>query len=81
MQTVTEMANFVKLWDLVQDIQLTAELDRMTWRWTAHGEYTTKSAYNAQFLRSYSQFNGKQIWQAENEGKHKFGTIQDFNGR
>ena len=25
MQTVTEMANFVKLWDLVQDIQLIAE--------------------------------------------------------
>ena len=74
MQTVTEVANFVKLWDLVQDIQLTAELDRMTWRWTAHGEYTTKSAYNAQFLGSYRRFNGKHIWQSQYDGKAKFFT-------
>jgi hypothetical protein len=36
-------------------------------------EYTQqKSAYNAQFMGSYSQFNGNSIWKAEAEGKHKF---------
>ena len=42
------------------------------WRWTTNGEYTAKSAYNAQFFGSYSQFKGKYIWKAEVEGKHKF---------
>jgi len=34
--------------------------------------YTAKSAYNIQFVGSYSTFNGPSIWKAEAEGKHKF---------
>ena len=47
MQTVTEMANFVKLWDIVQEVQFNDQPDSITWKWTEHGEYTAKSAYNA----------------------------------
>ena len=72
MQTVEEMASFVRLWDLVQQVQLNIQPDSITWRWNADGTYTTKSAYNAQFVGSYSNFNGASIWQAEAEGKHKF---------
>jgi len=72
MQTVEEMANFVKLWDLVQEVQLNNEPDSITWKWTSDGNYTAKSAYNVQFLGSYSHFNGESIWKAESEGKHKF---------
>jgi hypothetical protein len=46
MQTIEEMASFVQLWDLVQAVQLSDEPDKITWRWTADGEYTAKSAYN-----------------------------------
>ena len=43
MESVGEMANFISLWDLVQNVQLTNEQDAIRWKWTAHGEYTTKS--------------------------------------
>jgi hypothetical protein len=72
METVSEMANFVELWDKVQAVQLTANSDTIKWKWTADGVYTAKSAYVAQFQGSYSLFKGSHIWQAETEGKHKF---------
>ena len=37
METVEQMADFVKLWDSVQAVQLTTEPDRIAWRWTADG--------------------------------------------
>ena len=49
MQTIEEMAKFVKLWDLVQQVQLTNEPDKIYWRWTTDGNYNAKSAYNVQF--------------------------------
>jgi len=72
MQTVTEMAEFVKLWDAVHEVQLCDQPDQITWKWTAHGEYTTKYAYDAQFVESYSHCQGHSIWKADSEGKHKF---------
>lgn len=72
MQSVSEMASFVQLWDHVQEIQLTEGRDQIKWKWTEDGNYTAKSAYMAQFQGSYSTFRGSHIWQAEAEGKHKF---------
>ena len=71
-ETVEQMADFVKLWDSIQAVQLTTEPDRIAWRWTADGVYTAKSAYNTQFMGSYSYFSGNSIWKAEAEGKHNF---------
>ena len=72
MQTVEEMESFVQLWDLVQGVQLSDQQDQITWRWTPDGTYTTKSAYNAQFLGSFSNFRREYVWRADAEGKHKF---------
>jgi len=72
MQTVSEMANFVELWDHVQSIQLSDHRDQISWIWTTNGEYNAKSAYLAQFNGTYSTFTGEHIWKAEAEGKHKF---------
>jgi len=72
MTTVQEMAEFVILWDLVQQVQLTDGTDEIRWRWTADGIYTSKSAYLAQFNGSYSTYNGNDLWKAQAEGKHKF---------
>ena len=74
MQSVQEMACFVNLWDAVQAIQLTDQPDSIHWKWTAHGDYSAKSAYNIQFAGSHGQFISSHIWQAESEGKHKFFT-------
>ena len=39
MQTIEEMASFVKLWDFVQAVQLTDQPDSIMWRWTTNGLY------------------------------------------
>ena len=44
MTTVQEMAEFVILWDLVQQVQLTDKTDEIRWRWTADGIYTSMPA-------------------------------------
>jgi len=72
MGSVDEMAQFVELWDYAQNIQLNDQPDQIRWNWTANGEYSSKSAYLAQFYGSYSTFRSGNIWKAETEGKHKF---------
>jgi len=62
MSSVEEMADFVALWDLIQELQLTMEEDQISWRWTADGVYTAKSAYEAQFRGSYYSFLPSAIW-------------------
>jgi hypothetical protein len=72
METVHQMAEFVKLWDLVLVQQLNDQDDQILWRWTADGTYTIKSAYLAQFSRSYSDIMANSIWKAHAKGKLKF---------
>jgi len=72
MGSVDEMAQFVELWDYTLNIHLTDQADQIKWNWTANGEYSSKSAYLAQFHGSYSTFKTEHIWKAETEGKHKF---------
>jgi hypothetical protein len=45
---------------------------KIRWRWTVDGNYTEKSAYQAQFKGSYGSFKAKSIWRAPAEGKQKF---------
>jgi len=66
------MVEFVTLWDLVQDVQLTDQEYKIEWKWTRHGSYTSKSAYLAQLKVTYNSFDNKDIWHAHAEGKHKF---------
>ena len=74
MSTVEEMAEFVALWDLVQNVQLTSEEDQIQWKWSADGMYSAKSAYEVQFKGSFCSFRPNHIWRAHAEGKHKFFT-------
>jgi hypothetical protein len=34
MSTATEMAEFVALWDVVQEVQFSEVPDQITWKWT-----------------------------------------------
>lgn len=86
MTTVEELAQFVQLWDLAQQVTLTSESDTISWRWTADGKYTSKSAYEVQFVGSYSTFNSKHIWKGSAEGRQQIlrldlGAKQVVNSR
>jgi hypothetical protein len=72
MSRVEEMAEFIYLWLLIQEVQLTQQEDFLVWRWTNDGTYSSKSAYEAQFQGSYCTFNCTAIWKAKVEGKHRF---------
>jgi hypothetical protein len=46
-----QLEQFVGLWRAVQQVQLTKDLtDSITWTLTADGQYSAKSAYEAQFF-------------------------------
>jgi hypothetical protein len=74
MSTAEQIAEFIALWSLVQEVQLTEEVDTIRWKWSSHGTYTARSAYNIQFEGTFCPFNSNAIWKAKVEGKHKFFT-------
>jgi len=57
MSTADEMAEFVLLWEKVQEVFFSDEPDRIIWKWTKNGLYSSKSAYEIQFVGSYCTFN------------------------
>lgn len=71
MQDGETMAEFIKLWHLVQQVELNDEEDSITWKWTASGSYTCKSAYLVQHQGSHSPFKATPIWRPNAEGKQK----------
>jgi len=53
MSTATEMAEFVTLWEVVQDVHFSELPDQIAWKWTTNGLYSCKSAYyDIQFVGS-----------------------------
>jgi hypothetical protein len=50
----TEIIEFVRLWEAIHEVHINIEeVDKIRWRWTSDGEYSTKSAYLAQFHGSF----------------------------
>jgi len=46
-------ASYLQLWELLSSIQLQPEVeDKHIWQFSASGQYTTKSAYEALFIGS-----------------------------
>jgi len=64
---------FVRLWEALREVHLndTAD-DDITWRWTADGVYTTRSAYQVQFVGVFSRMKITPIWKAKAEQKCRF---------
>lgn len=63
---------FVLLFAAISDIQLTQQKDKIKWRWTQNGVYTTTSAYQVQFYGSYPDFTASTLWQTRTEPKCRF---------
>jgi hypothetical protein len=68
-----EVLQFVRLWEALMEVHLndTAD-DDITWRWTADGVYTTRSAYQVQFVGVFSRIKITPIWKAKAEQKCRF---------
>ena len=74
MQEADAMAEFIFLWDQIQQVQFQEQEDTLRWKWTSNGIYTASSAYAIQFQGSVCSYDAKAIWNARAEGKQKFFT-------
>jgi hypothetical protein len=70
--TETLLEEFVSLFVALREVQLSDSKDFITWRWTANKVYSTKSAYETQFLGAFRQFKASTIWHAKAEPRCKF---------
>jgi hypothetical protein len=50
------LEEFVLLFTLLNEMQLSEEKDMIRWRWTTTGEYSASSVYEIQFLGAYPLF-------------------------
>jgi hypothetical protein len=65
MNTVAVLVEFAELWEKVEGVVLQEGVpDRFIWKWTASGEYTSSSAYQAFFLGSSRLLGASEVWQA-----------------
>ncbi|XP_073355010.1 uncharacterized protein [Aegilops tauschii subsp. strangulata] len=62
---------FTVLWSEIHHTALGTEPDSITWRWTANGKYSSKSAYGIQFEGSLRASFDKFNWKSDASGKCK----------
>jgi hypothetical protein len=70
--TSEEIEQFIKLWSLIAQVQRTVEPDKITWPFIANGVYTSRSAYHAQFIGSYTDYEWNRVWTEKGENKCRF---------
>jgi hypothetical protein len=63
---------FLLLFHTLADRQLTEDRDVIAWKWTASGEYTATSAYEAQFVGAFPRYRASSIWKARAEPRCRF---------
>lgn len=67
--TDEELQQFAHLWSQIQEVQLHPQEDQCIWKMEASGQYSARSAYNAQFTGSFSELNWKHLWKFRAEPK------------
>jgi hypothetical protein len=67
-----QMVEFISLWSMLDQVVLSGQQDTIRWKWMADGCYSSRSAYQAQFIETYCSFDSKSIWSAKVEDKHRF---------
>jgi hypothetical protein len=70
--TPEELDQFITLWSMITHVQLNNDPDKVIWRLSADGWYTTKYAYRAQFLGSHADYEWNCIWKSKAEPKCRF---------
>uniref|UniRef100_A0A453I7T7 Reverse transcriptase zinc-binding domain-containing protein n=1 Tax=Aegilops tauschii subsp. strangulata TaxID=200361 RepID=A0A453I7T7_AEGTS len=59
---VQEIGQYLQLWHKIEHTTLSAEPDRLTWKWSTNGIYSAKSAYLATFHGSIAYDAWKLTW-------------------
>ncbi|CAM0958627.1 unnamed protein product [Alopecurus aequalis] len=72
MSDAEQVSQFCMLWGLIREVQLSAEVDRVTWRLTANKEYSATSAYHFQFEARLPRPMLESVWKVKAEPKVKF---------
>ena len=71
--TVEVLAEYLQLWDLLEGVELQSEIeDTHIWSFSASGNFTTKSAYEALFIGSIHFEPWERIWKTWAPSKCKF---------
>lgn len=60
--SISKISDYLHLWAKLENIQLVDRPDKVVWRWTNDGKYTSKSAYNMMHSGSTSLIEHKLIW-------------------
>ena len=61
--TFDHITQFATLWEILADIQLNNDVpDKIVWKLTQNGSYSSKSAYNMQFLGQTSSTMPALVW-------------------
>jgi hypothetical protein len=80
--TAVVLTEYLMLWELLEDIQLQPGVpDRLIWKWSAGGEYSSSSAYRAFFVGRMPLLGAKEIWRASAPPKVKFFFWLALHGR
>jgi hypothetical protein len=64
-----ELHQFLQLWVLIDQVQLTESADEIVWLPSTTGQYSTKSAYEMQFVGRIKEPHLARIWKAKNRGQ------------
>lgn len=68
--TTAQIMEYIRLWSSLQEVNINPDaLDKATWLRAANGEYSARTAYEAQFSNIERPFDTKRLWKAKAEPK------------
>jgi hypothetical protein len=75
------MEEFTMLFMALEDVSLSDQPDKITWKWTHDGNYTVAYAYDYQFIGAMQRFPASFIWKAQAEPRSRFFTWLTLHDR
>lgn len=79
--SIPAIAEFLDIWELVDGTQLGIEEDKLTWKLTANGAYSSKSAYAAFFAGMVDFPCARELWASGAPLLHKLHMWFALRGR
>ncbi|KAM0882834.1 hypothetical protein ACQ4PT_032013 [Festuca glaucescens] len=79
--SVDAVVQYFKLWDAVSRVSLGESADSFTWKWTADGSFSSRSAYHAFFHGTTALLGAAQVWNSFAPFKFKFHAWLALRGR
>jgi hypothetical protein len=70
--TIQVTVQYIRIWDLLLNFDLTDIPDRFIWKWTASGEFSSASAYWVLFFGRSPLRGVSQLWKTKTSGRVRF---------